>query len=175
MSTFPGIDFASLTLQDALDLAVLIEEEAKERYQDLAEQLELHHTPEAAKFFRFMAANEERHRAELAQQRRELFHDRPARITRGMLFEVEAPDFDEVRIFMSVREALQVAFRAEQKAFAFFSETLPRLRDVRVRELFTGLREEEVHHQSLVLAELEKSPRGEPPPENRVEDEPVAQ
>jgi len=29
----PTIDFASLTLQDALDLAILIEEEAKERYE----------------------------------------------------------------------------------------------------------------------------------------------
>ena len=174
MSTFLGIDFASLTLQDALDLAVLIEEEASERYQDLADQLELHHTPEAAKFFRFMATNEERHQAELARQRRELFQDRPARITRGMLFEVEAPEFDEVRLFMSVREALRVALRAEQKAFAFFSETLPRLRDVRVRELFSELADEEVRHQNLVLAELERAP-AESPPEDRVEDEPVAQ
>ena len=44
----PTIDFASLTLQDALDLAILIEEEAKERYEEFAENLSLHHTPEAA-------------------------------------------------------------------------------------------------------------------------------
>ena len=36
MATLMGIDFAALSLKDALALAVLIEEEAKERYEDLA-------------------------------------------------------------------------------------------------------------------------------------------
>ena len=56
------IDFAKLSLQDALDLAVLIEEEARERYEEFAHQMRLHHTHEAARFFRFMAGNEEKHR-----------------------------------------------------------------------------------------------------------------
>ena len=50
----PKIDFSKLSLQDALDLAILIEEEAKDRYQEFVDQLELHHTPQAASFFRFM-------------------------------------------------------------------------------------------------------------------------
>jgi len=158
MATFLGIDFADLTLKDALDLAVLIEEEAKDRYIDFAEQMLLHHTPEAALFFSFMSDKEEKHRAELVARRAQLFGDEPARITPAMLFEVEAPDYDEVRVFMSAREALQVAFRAEKKAYAFFSETLLRLRDPGVRALFAELRDEEVHHQKLVLAQLEKTP-----------------
>src|ERR1700682_1835434 len=145
MATFLGIDFADLTLKDALDLAVLIEEEAKDRYIDFAEQMLLHHTPEAALFFSFMSDKEEKHRAELVARR-------------AQLFEVEPPDYDEVRVFMSAREALQVAFRAEKKAYAFFSETLLRLRDPGVRALFAELRDEEVHHQKLVLAQLEKTP-----------------
>ena len=55
------IDFASLSLMDALDLAILIEDEAKERYEDFAAQMEQHRTPEAAKFFRLMAVNEATH------------------------------------------------------------------------------------------------------------------
>src|SRR5206468_1401602 len=74
VATLMGIDFAALSLKDALDLAVLIEEEAKERYEDLAEQMELHHTPEAARFFRFMASNEEKHHAELGNE--EVHHQR---------------------------------------------------------------------------------------------------
>jgi hypothetical protein len=54
----PTIDFASLTLQDALDLAILIEEEAKERYEEFADNLSLHHTPEAAHFFTTMAGTQ---------------------------------------------------------------------------------------------------------------------
>lgn len=173
MGTVPGIDFGSLTLQDALDLAVLIEEEARERYEEFAGQLELHHTPEAARFFRSMMGNEEKHRLSLASRRRELFGERPSRMNRGMLFDVEASELDEVRAFMSLREALQVSFRAEKKAWEFFCEALPRVRDPRVRELFAELRDEEVQHQRLVLAELEKTP-----PESALrppEDEPVAQ
>jgi rubrerythrin len=157
-----GIDFAALSLKDALDLAVLIEEEAKERYEDFAEQMTLHHTPEAARFFRFMAANEEKHRAELSARRLALFGGEPAGVTRGMLFEVEAPEFDEVRVFMSPREALHVAFRAEKKAWAFFVEAAPRLRDAGVKEPFTELREEKVQHQRLVLAEQKTPPESSP-------------
>ena len=45
------IDFANLSLMDALDLAIFIEEEAKERYTEFYDQIVVHHTPEAAAFF----------------------------------------------------------------------------------------------------------------------------
>ena len=174
MPTVLGIDFAALTLKDALDMAILIEEEAKERYEDLTSQMELHHTPEAARFFRFMAGNEEKHRAELAERRKQLFGSEPSRVNRGMLFEVEAPEFDEVRVFMSAREALQVAFRAEKKAWSFFAEAGPRITDPHVQQLFAELRDEEVHHQRLVLAELEKTPPESALRHSDVADDPVA-
>ena len=59
------IDFTTLTLRDTLDLAIAIEEEAKERYDEFAEQLEAHHSPEVAKFFRFMSDNEIKHAEQL--------------------------------------------------------------------------------------------------------------
>jgi erythrin-vacuolar iron transport family protein len=173
--TTKGIDFATLTLKDALDLAVLIEEEATERYEEFADQMQLHHTPEAARFFRFMAGNEEKHRAELAGKRRALFPDEPFAVTRQMIFDVEAPEYDEARAFMTAREALQAAFRAEKKAYTFFSEALPHLREPSVKALFEELRREEIEHQRLVLAELEKTP---PDPALKTEDfadEPVSQ
>ncbi|HET9315886.1 MAG TPA: ferritin family protein, partial [Vicinamibacteria bacterium] len=72
-----NIDLSGLSLKDALDLATLIEEEAHERYLELADQMEKHRTPEAARFFRFMAENEAKHGAELAQRRVSLFGDAP--------------------------------------------------------------------------------------------------
>ena len=63
-----GIDWATLTLKDALDLAILVEEEAKRRYQEFVDQLESHRTPEAAGFFRLMVRSEEKHRATLAER-----------------------------------------------------------------------------------------------------------
>ena len=173
--TIKGIDFASLSLKDALDLAVLIEEEAKERYEEFADQMKSHRTPEAARCFLFMAANEEKHRVQLAAQRRELFSDAAPRVTRQMIFDVEAPEYDEARAFMTAREALQAAFRAEKKAYAFFNEALPRVREPGVKALFEELRAEEIEHQRLVLAELEKTPPDSALKADDFADEPVAQ
>jgi len=173
--TTKGIDFARLSLKDALDLAVLIEEEAKDRYEEFAEQMTLHRTPEAARFFIFMAGNEEKHRVQLATQRKHFFGDAPSTVTRQMIFDVEAPEYDEARAFMTPREALQAAFRAEKKAYAFFNEALPQVREPGVKALFQELRAEEIQHQRLVLAELEKTPPDAALKAEDFADEPVGQ
>ena len=173
--TTKGIEFASLSLRDALDLAILIEEEARDRYEEFADQMDLHHTVEAARFFRFMAGNEEKHRAELAERRRVIFRNAPVAVTRQMIFDIEAPDYDEARAFMTARQALQAAFRSEKKAYAFFTEALPRVTEPTVKTLFEELRAEEIQHQKLVLAELEKTPPDPALPAEEFVDEPSAQ
>jgi rubrerythrin len=172
--TTRGIDLAELSLQDALDLAVLIEEEARDRYQEFGDQMELHHTADAARFFRFMARNEEKHRAELASRRSGIYGDAPARITRNQLFEVEAPEYDEARVSMTAREALAAALRSEEKAHAFFAAVVPRVRERDVRALFQELVGEEIEHQRLVLAEIAKLPPEVPLRAGDFADEPVA-
>lgn len=153
-----GLDLDALSLLDALDVAVLIEEEARERYAELAHQMELHRTPEAARFFWFMEGNEEKHRVALESRRKAHFGDVPRRVTRAMIFDVEAPDYDEARAFMTVREALHTALRAEEKAAAFFARALPRVSDPDVKALFAELHEEELEHQRLVKEHLAKAP-----------------
>ena len=173
MST-PGIDFTNLTLRDALDLAILIEEEAEERYVEFANQMELHHTPDAAQFFRYMAENEAKHGSQLTARRRDLFAYSPRVVSRAMLFDVEAPEYDEARAFMTPRAAMQSALRAEKKAYTFFVEALPRIRDTQVRQLFEELRDEEVEHQGLVQRELAKLPPDDAIAPDAFEDEPEA-
>jgi rubrerythrin len=152
------IDFATLSLKDALDLATLIEQEARERYEEFVDQLELHHTKEAADFFRHMAINETKHGEELAARRKERFGDAPCVVTRAMLWDVEAPEYDQARVFMSARHAMEVALDAETKARTFFADALPHVTDPEVRELFKELHDEEVEHQELVKAHLAKLP-----------------
>jgi len=154
----PDIDFARLTLRDALDLAILIEEEAQERYLEFAHQMEIHHTPEAGGFFVFMAQKEARHGEELRARRKRLFEGQLSAVTRAMLWDVEAPDYDEARAFMTPRQAMQTALRAEEKAHGFFVAALPWIGDSEVKRLFEELRDEEVHHQDLVKQELAKLP-----------------
>lgn len=153
-----GIDFSSLSLRDTLDLAIFVEQEAKERYDDFAAQLDAHRTQEAAKFFRFMAANEIKHAERLSEKRRRLFGTEPSTADTSLLYDIEAPEFDAARAFMSVRAALDVAMEAEVKAYEFYDGALPQVTDGDVKELFVELREEEAHHQELIRETMAKVP-----------------
>jgi rubrerythrin len=168
------LDFAALSLQDALDLAILVEEEAQERYLEFVDQMRQHHTPEAADFFASMAENERKHGEELCSRRRALFGDRPSRVRRSMLWDVEAPDYDQTRAFMSARQAMLVALRSETKAYEFFVGALPHVADAEVKRLFQELRDEELIHQSLVLEVMRGLPESDEPDGADYEDEPVA-
>jgi len=169
------VDFSKLNLKDALDLAILIEEEAKERYSEFFDQMILHHTLEAAQFFGAMIGNEARHEEELAARRGTLFHNEPRVVKRSMLWDVEAPDYDQTRAFTSARQAMEVALQAEIKAHDFFAEAIPHLHDPQVRTLFEELRAEELTHQDLVRKELAKLPLDPGLDPEAFVDEPTAQ
>lgn len=169
------IDFATLTLQDALDFAILVEEEACERYQELAAQMAGHHSPGAAEFFTFMVRNEAKHGEELSVRRRQLFGGAPPKVDRSMLWDVEAPDFSEVRAFMSAREALEVALHAEEKAYTFFAEAVKHVTQPDVLTLFEELEQEELVHQDLVRRELAKLPASADVDASEYADEPMPQ
>jgi rubrerythrin len=168
------INFANLSIKDALDLAVLVEEEAEERYRELADNLEFHNTKDAAEFFRFMVTCEAKHGEELQTKRKELFGDEPVSVDRSMLWDVEAPAFEVVKTSMSLRHALDVALAAETKAFEFFDAALPEVEDPEVRELFTELRQEEVEHMQMVREQMKKAGVGDGFDPDDFADEPVA-
>jgi rubrerythrin len=168
------VDFATLSLRDALDLAVLIEEEARDRYEELTHQMELHHTHDAARFFRYMVGNEEKHRVALAERRAKLFGEEPRAVTREMIFDVEAPDYDEVRAYMTPRTALTTALHSEEKAWSFFTQAAAQVGHAEVKKLFEELVAEELEHQQLVKKELAKLPADDELRQEDFEDPPVA-
>jgi rubrerythrin len=159
-ATSAAIDFSTLTLQDALDLAILIEEEARQRYEEFTRIVGGRYAGDASDMFKLMAANETKHGNELAARRRQLFGDAPRHIPMSALDDVEAPDRGKPRVFMSARQAMEVALSSEEKAFEFFSNALPYVKDPGVKALFAELRDEEQHHQELVRAWIEKLPPG---------------
>jgi rubrerythrin len=165
------IDFAGLTLQDALDLAILIEEEAKERYLELAQFVGGRYPGDAGDVFRMMAGNEEKHGAQLAERRRKLFGRKRPRVDRSMLFDVEAPDLGKARVFMSARQAVEVALESEEKAYDFFRSALKHVKDRQVKKLFEELEGEEKAHQALLRKAMRKLPTG-PDVEESEADEP---
>jgi erythrin-vacuolar iron transport family protein len=166
------IDFAHLNLRDALDLAILIEEEAEDRYREFAEQLEEFETRETGGFFRKLAENEAKHGMELLARRKARFGNEPASIDRSMLWDVEAPAYEKARAFMSIRRALEIALEAETKAHDFFARALPYVKDGEVRGLFEELRLEEVEHQRMVRDQIDRHPPDQGPEPDTFVDEP---
>ena len=167
------LDLSTLSLQDALDLAILIEEEAEERYQELAKLVGGRYPGDASDVFRSMAFNERKHGRELSERRRRLFGDAPRGVDPGQIWEVEAPDYGKPRVFMSPRQATSVAMTSELKAHDFFLQALPHVKDADVRALFAELRDEELHHFQTLERHLKDLPEG-PDVEEAEADEPPA-
>ncbi len=65
-----GIEFRTLTLQDALDLAILIEEEAQQRYAWFTHEVGGRYPGDAADMFRLMSGAEAKHAARRSRPRR---------------------------------------------------------------------------------------------------------
>jgi erythrin-vacuolar iron transport family protein len=121
--------------------------------------------------FRLMAGYEAKHCADLAARRSELFGTAPRRVTPTAIDDVEAPDRGMPRVFMSGRQAMEVALASEEKAHAFFDGALPHVKDPKVKALFEELRGEEEEHIRLVRERLDKLAPG-PDVEDDEADEP---
>jgi rubrerythrin len=155
-----NIDFSTLDLMDALDLAVLIEVEAWERYTNFVRQLGRSRPGDAGDIFLSMAKNEEKHGHQLSERRQALFGDTPLRVKADDIFDVEAPDAGSPRRNMSPLKAFQVALASEEKALWFYDEALKHVTNPEVRELFTELRDEETDHVRMVKEAIEALPPG---------------
>jgi rubrerythrin len=149
------LDLTTLSLQDALDLAVLIEEEAYKRYTLFTNLLG---RGGSGSFFASMAENEKRHGDQLSDRRRAMFGDAPARVSLADLFDVEAPEVGAPRRSMSLLQAHELAKSSEQKAYDFYNEALPGITDPDVRTLFVELRDEETEHVRMIDEAIAKLP-----------------
>lgn len=148
------LDISTLSLQDALDMAMLIEKEAEKRYRVFAETIGERYPGDAATFFKMMANNEHKHCVQLAERRSSLFGNTPARITDDMMEpNIEAPELEKAVRFMSPRHALDVAMESEIKAYRFYNQILTNAQHIlkpEVQNLIKELRDEEVEHQRLL-------------------------
>lgn len=145
------VDFSTLNLQDALDLAILIEKESEERYLWFADIIGDNYPGDAASFFTMMARNEKIHGDDLRERRTALFSDAPSRLNANMIDDIEAPDLSKPRAQMSPGLAYDVAMESEIKAYNFFNEASIGIQDQSVRKLFEELRDEELGHQELLV------------------------
>ena len=153
MST--NLDLSELSLMDALDLAILIEEEALQRYKMFASQLGGY---DAGTFFASMVENEAKHGNELLKRRMALFGKAPMKLKLTDLYDVEAPEVGAPHRGMSVLQAFEVGLAAEKKAYDFYDSALPGITDPEVKKLFTELRDEESEHVEMLREQMAKLP-----------------
>ena len=156
MST--SLDLSKLSLMDALDLAILIEEEAHQRYKMFASQFGRTGRFDAGSFFASMAENEAKHGTELLARRMALFGKTPMKLKLDDLYDVEAPEMGAPRRGMSTVQAFEVGLAAEKKAYDFYDMALPGITDPEVRTLFTELRDEETEHVEMLREAMAKLP-----------------
>jgi len=152
------LDYAKLTLMDAIDLAALIEIEAYKRYTQFAERLGSRDSDDAGAVFESMAVNESKHGEQLAERRFALFGNEPPTVKLDDIFDVEAPDFGAPSMGMSPLKAYQVALSSEQKAFAFYDQALRYVDQPDVKALFAELRDEEADHVRMLEEIIAKLP-----------------
>ncbi len=89
-----------------------------------------------------------------------MFADKPMRVSKTAIFDVEAPEFGAPRWNMSPLKAYKLALSSEEKAFWFYDEALKYVKDPAVRELFAELREEETEHVEMVKKAIAALPPG---------------
>jgi rubrerythrin len=150
------IDFSKLDLRGAFDLAIMIEEDAQMRYEDYARAF-AEKSAGAAAVFRDMASNEAKHCRQLEERRREVFAKDPPRIEISVKDEdgVERAELGELEDGpVTARQALEIALEAEVRAYEFYKNALPLVKDDDVRKLFEHLMEEEIEHQDLLRKRL---------------------
>jgi len=152
------VDFAKLSLMDALDLATLIEVEAHKRYMQFAERFGSGYGDDAASVFASMAVNENKHGEQLAERRLALFGDQRPNVKIEDIFDVEAPEVGAPTRGMSPLKAYWVALDAEKKAFAFYDQALRYVTQPEVKALFEELRDEEAEHVQMIEEIIAKLP-----------------
>ena len=152
-------DFVSLTAQEALHVAIFIEERNAEIYHQFAEMFAEFHEPESleiASTFWDMA-NEERQHGTLLQKRYfDRYGTRPCTVTEEDIRDfIEVPRLENGDIFTisklkvgrSPRQmALEIALAAEQNAVRYYTRLAETTEDAELREVYKEFAEFEVGH-----------------------------
>ena len=144
------VDFSRLDAQDVLDIAIQVEQEAEDNYQQLATWLAADGNEEAANFFKKMAGFEAKHREQLAAQRTALFADAPSRHSESAAWEVEQPAYEAIGTAVTLDQAFELAMDAERRAGDYYGEALEYASDPQVIELFEGLKKAELDHLRML-------------------------
>ena len=143
--------------------ALAIEEEATERYNLLADQMEVHNNKEIAAIFRKMALIEAEHRNEIARRAGDaLVGGRPASFSWTGPDGPEATDFGGVHYLMTPHRALTLARFNEERAVKYFEAIAAAATNSEIVTLAAQMAADERNHVAWVDQWLEQFTPDEP-------------
>ncbi|WP_298422009.1 ferritin family protein [Rhodoblastus sp.] len=142
-------------------LAKAIEAEAVERYDLLADQMEVHNNREIAAIFRKMAAIEGQHQRKIVDRAASAGVDDKTSFSWIRPSGPEAIDFEDAHYLMTPNQALQLARFNEQRAVAFFEAVARKASDGQVRAFALELAKEERQHVVWLDQWLQQFPETE--------------
>lgn len=147
------------TIGEFMAQALAMEREAVQRYEELADAMEMANNRDVAKAFRTMAGYEAKHAQAIMEQMKWTV-DPP--VPAHAWSTAEAPEVvpnDEVHYLMQPWHALELALAAEQRAEAFFDELARTTSDDSVRRAAIELRDEETEHVAMVRKWMSRYPK----------------
>lgn len=149
-----------VSVDELLAFALAIEQEAAERYAELADQMEVHNNSEVAELFHKLAAIEAKHIANVntMSEGRKL---PPISLWYSPWEDAESPEalaHDEAHYLMTPYHALSLALKGERRAASFFARMAETAQDAEVRRMASRLREEEQQHAALLEEWLGRYP-----------------
>jgi len=151
-------------LRDLLAHAYAIEVDAIDRYNLLADQMEVANSDELAALFRKLASHEEHHAREILERAGDM--ELPQlKLSEQKWTDAESPEaaaMEDAHYLMTPWHALQMALKAEQRAFDFFDRIVNTTTDNDVRKWAEEFREEEAEHVRLVEDLLKRYPAPDP-------------
>jgi rubrerythrin len=151
---------ALANISELLAYALALEQEATERYAELAQLMATHNNHEVAELFVKMARIEQLHVDEIRGRiKRNQITDLPVAHFRWVgLTGPEATDPADLHYLMTPHQAITLALLNEQRAHAFYHDIAVRTRSQEIREFAEELAHEEEEHVALVKTWLDRFP-----------------
>jgi rubrerythrin len=166
-------DFTSLTAQEALHVAIFVEERNAEIYHQFAEMFAEFRDPESleiASAFWDMATEERQHGTALQKRYFDRYGTRPCAVTEEDIRDfIEVPRLENGDIFTisklkvgrSPRQmALEIALNAEQSALRFYTRLAETAEDAELKALYTEFVEFESGHTDWLDKKVAEARRG---------------
>jgi rubrerythrin len=153
-----------MTSKVALFLAhsIALENEAGDRYEELADVMDIHNNPDVAGLFRQMSVFSRKHAADV-EARAVPFQPLPRLKSWEYRWNAPQPpevgDHEGTHYLMTPFHALQFALANERRGWEYYSQTAASASDAELRKLAATFAEEEADHVKELEEWLARTPR----------------